>query len=65
MVNINGRNDFTASGNYYYKMNNGTTETIKIDEIKVNNPYKGLTAPEGKKTKKMGKQRFEQNLYLF
>lgn len=51
-VNIIGRNDFSGSGNYYFKMNNGTVEKIAVAEIKVNNPYRGQVIPEGKKGKK-------------
>ena len=45
-VMVVGRNDFSAKGNYYYKMNNGTSEKIAVADIGVNNPYKGQVVPE-------------------
>lgn len=51
-VNIIGRNDFSGTGNYYFKMNNGTVEKIPVAEINVNNPYRGQPVYEGKKGKK-------------
>ena len=51
-VNIIGRNDFSGTGNYYFKMNNGTVEKIAIADINVNNPFRGQTASYNKKGKK-------------
>ncbi|MFN8238255.1 MAG: hypothetical protein U0T77_08805 [Chitinophagales bacterium] len=56
-VNIVGRNDFTATGNYYMKMNNGTTSKIAIAEINVTNPYRGKIYSVDKKGRKSGEQR--------
>jgi len=64
-VNIIGRNDFTANGNYIFKMNNGTTETIPIAEISVNNPYRGQVVAEGKKGKKSLDSRDMSKVYTF
>lgn len=64
-VNIIGRNDFSGTGNYYYKMNNGTTEKIAITEINVNNPYRGQVIPEGKKGKKAVDSRDMSKIYTF
>lgn len=50
-INVVGRNDFSGTGNYYYK--NGASSTkVSMAEIGVNNPYKGQVIPEGKKGKK-------------
>lgn len=53
-VNIVGRNDFSGSGNYYFKMGNGTIEKVPVEAFKVYNPYKDepvvTTNKKGKKT---------------
>lgn len=64
-VNIVGRNDFSGSGNYYFKMNNGTLEKIAVAEIMVNNPYRGQPIPEGKKGKKAYEGRDMSKIFTF
>ena len=64
-VMVVGRNDFSAKGNYYYKMNNGTSEKIAVADIGVNNPYKGQVVPEGKKGKKVIDARDMSQVYTF
>ena len=64
-VNITGRNDFSGSGNYYYKMNNGTIEKIAVAEIGVNNPYKDQTVYTGKKNKKPDDSRDMSKIFTF
>jgi hypothetical protein len=65
IVNVVGRNDFTASGNYYFKMNNGTIEKVEIPEINVNNPYKGQAIPEPKKGKKAQDTRDYSKIFTY
>ncbi|MFN8284703.1 MAG: hypothetical protein U0U67_15880 [Chitinophagales bacterium] len=64
-VNVIGRNDFSAKGNYYFKMNNGTSEKIAIEDIGVNNPYKGQVVPEGKKGKKILEGRDMSQIFTY
>ncbi|MDB5227676.1 MAG: hypothetical protein JWN78_1869 [Bacteroidota bacterium] len=52
-ITIVGRNEFSGMGNYYFKMNNGSIETVPVAEINVNNPYKGQSVQEGKKGKRV------------
>ena len=64
VVNIVGRNDFSGSGNYYFKMNNGTVEKIPIPEVNVNNPYRGQVI-ETKKGKRVTDNRDMSKVYTF
>ncbi|MFN8260230.1 MAG: hypothetical protein U0X41_04735 [Chitinophagales bacterium] len=64
-VNIIGRNDFSASGNYYFKMNNGTIEKIAVADVNVNNPYRGQPITESKKGRKSGEVRDMSKIYTF
>ncbi len=62
-VTIEGRNQFIGTGNYYFKMNNGTIEKVPIAEISVNNPYKGIPLTDNKKGKKPSEQRDWSKVY--
>lgn len=64
-LNIVGRNDFTASGNYFLKMSNGTTSKVAIADIKVNNPYRGQVIADSKKGKKSGEQRDMSKIFTY
>lgn len=64
-VNVIGRNDFNAVGNYYFKMNNGTTEKVPVAEINVNNPYRGQIYTPSKKNKKNDEGRDMSKVYTF
>lgn len=64
-INIIGRNDFTGIGNYLFKMNNGTVETVAIAEMNVNNPYRGQVIQEGKKNKKNAEARDMSKVYTY
>ena len=65
-INVIGRNDFNGVGNYYFKMNNGTTEKVPIAEINVVNPYRGqVYTPSGKKNKKNEDSRDMSKIYTF
>lgn len=50
-INIIGRNDFNGTGNYYFKMDNTTTEKVAMADINVNNPYRGMMPVETKSKK--------------
>jgi hypothetical protein len=63
-VNISGRYDFSGTGNYIFKMNNGTTESVAIAEINVNNPYRGQII-ESKKGKKAADTRDMSKIFTF
>lgn len=65
IINIVGRNDFSGTGNYYFKMNNGTVEKVPITEINVNNPYRGQVLPEAKKGKKHADNRDLSKIYTY
>ena len=64
-VNIIGRNDFSGTGVYYFKMNNGTVEKIAIADINVNNPYRGQPIYETKKGKKSADSRDMSKIFTF
>ncbi len=64
-INVVGRNDFSGTGNYYFKMNNGTVEKVAIAEVNVKNPYRGQVIPEGKKGRKMLEERDMSKVYTY
>ncbi|MBP6048125.1 MAG: hypothetical protein KA457_07720 [Chitinophagales bacterium] len=66
-VNVIGRNDFNGTGNYYFKLDNTTTEKIVLSDINVHNPYRGIIPTEikGKKGKKQEDQRDLSKIYTF
>lgn len=64
-VIISGRNDFSAKGNYYFRMNNGTVEKVPVAEVNVNNPYKGMTPSELKKAKKSSEDQTSRKIYTY
>ena len=64
-VNIIGRNDFSGTGNYYFKMNNGAVEKIPVAEVNVNNPYRGQPIYETKKGKKAVEGRDLSKIFTF
>lgn len=65
-VNIVGRNDFSGSGNYYYKMANGTSEKVPVEEFKVYNPYRNEPiATTGKRGKKASEERDMSKIYTY